>query len=81
MSWVGCTLSQACHVLLTQILPERPQIEETVDEDGIRTIVEYSVNDEGQKIKVSNLDNRARRLTSIPLCRSLAKLGECFKSH
>ena len=32
--------------------PEFPKIEETVDENGVRTIVEYTINDEGKKVKV-----------------------------
>ena len=31
---------------------EQPRIEDFVDENGIRTIVEYALNDEGKKVKV-----------------------------
>ena len=34
--------------------PRLPKPEETVDENGIITVVEYSVNDEGRKVKVSS---------------------------
>jgi translation initiation factor 3 subunit G len=33
-------------------LPEQPKIEDFVDEDGIRTTIEYTVNEEGKKVKV-----------------------------
>lgn len=32
---------------------DQPRIEESVDENGIRTTIEYSLNDEGKKVKVS----------------------------
>lgn len=31
---------------------EQPKTEDYVDENGIRTTVEYTVNDDGKKIKV-----------------------------
>lgn len=31
---------------------ERPKVEDYVDENGIRITVEYTVNDEGKKVKV-----------------------------
>jgi hypothetical protein len=31
---------------------ELPKNEEFVDEDGIRTTIEYTLNDEGKKVKV-----------------------------
>ena len=31
---------------------EQPKNEEFVDENGIRTIIEYALNDEGKKVKV-----------------------------
>lgn len=34
---------------------ELPKNEEFVDENGIRTTIEYAVNDEGKKIKVCRL--------------------------
>jgi len=34
---------------------ELPKNEEFVDENGIRTTIEYAVNDEGKKIKVFRL--------------------------
>ncbi|TDL24567.1 translation initiation factor 3 RNA-binding subunit [Rickenella mellea] len=33
--------------------PRLPKIEETVDENGVRTTIEYTVNDEGKKVKVT----------------------------
>ena len=33
---------------------EPPKIEDYVDENGIRITVEYTVNDEGKKVKVSS---------------------------
>jgi len=39
------------HHLLT--LPkDQPKIQETVDANGVRTIVEYTTNEKGKKIKV-----------------------------
>ncbi|KAF8068041.1 eukaryotic translation initiation factor 3 subunit G-domain-containing protein [Lyophyllum atratum] len=32
---------------------EHPKSEEFVDEDGVRTVIEYSVNDEGKKVKIT----------------------------
>jgi hypothetical protein len=32
-----------------------PETEESVDENGVTTIIEYSVNDEGKKVKVRGL--------------------------
>lgn len=34
---------------------ETPKVEDYVDEDGIRVTVEYTVNDEGKKVKVRAL--------------------------
>jgi translation initiation factor 3 subunit G len=34
---------------------QTPAYSETVDENGVRTIVEYSVNDDGKKVKVRRL--------------------------
>ena len=44
----------------------RPQKhEETVDENGIITVVEFSVNDEGKKVKVRCLHRRPRNLLNV----------------
>jgi hypothetical protein len=32
---------------------DQPKVEDSVDENGIRTIIEHTVNDEGKKVKVS----------------------------
>ena len=32
--------------------PEQPKGEDYIDENGIRTTVEYTINDEGKRIKV-----------------------------
>lgn len=41
------------HISSEQIPPKAPGIiSDTVDENGIRTIVEYTINDEGKKVKV-----------------------------
>ena len=43
-----------CYWLTDFRLPEHPgKPQESVDENGIITIVEYAVNDEGKKVKVS----------------------------
>lgn len=34
---------------------EDPKVEDYVDEDGNRITVEYSINDEGKKVKVRSL--------------------------
>ncbi|CCL99786.1 uncharacterized protein FIBRA_01808 [Fibroporia radiculosa] len=34
-------------------LEQPPKIEDTIDENGIRTTVEYTVNDEGKKVKIT----------------------------
>jgi translation initiation factor 3 subunit G len=34
-------------------LVDQPKIEDSVDENGIRTIIEYTLNDEGKKVKVN----------------------------
>ena len=33
-------------------MPEQPKTEDYVDENGIRTTVEYTVNEEGKRVKV-----------------------------
>lgn len=38
--------------LLTNGLTERPRLEDSIDENGIRTIVEFTVNEAGKKVKV-----------------------------
>lgn len=61
-------------------LSEQPKVEDYVDENGIRTTVEYIINDEGKKVKVrasvtfdihSLTENahRSRRRSSVP-CKS-----------
>lgn len=37
-----------------QLPSDVPRIEESVDANGIRTIVEYTTNDEGKRVKVSD---------------------------
>ena len=34
---------------------EQPKNEESVDENGIRTIIEYALNDDGKKVKVRHV--------------------------
>lgn len=41
------------HPFLSHRPPEQPRIEDSVDENGIRTTVEYTINDEGKKVKAS----------------------------
>ena len=38
---------------LTEGAEQPPKIEDFVDENGIRTIIEYSINEEGKKVKVT----------------------------
>ena len=39
---------------MTHVVPDQPKTEDFVDENGIRTTIEYTLNDEGKKVKVGN---------------------------
>lgn len=34
------------------MISDEPKIEETIDADGVRTIVQYTTNEDGKKVKV-----------------------------
>ena len=52
------------------LLPEQPKVEDFVDENGVRTTIEYSINDEGKKVKVrARIPAASARLCSEqPFC-------------
>jgi len=52
-SWVSWSWLVIATILIAT--SELPKNEEFVDENGIRTTIEYAVNDEGKKIKVCRL--------------------------
>lgn len=52
-SWVSWSWLVIATILIAT--SELPKNEEFVDENGIRTTIEYAVNDEGKKIKVFRL--------------------------
>jgi hypothetical protein len=53
---------------------EPPKIEDYVDENGIRVTVEYTVNDEGKKVKVRNHPDRRVSPAFLPLSRVFSRL-------
>ncbi|PVF97990.1 translation initiation factor 3, RNA-binding subunit [Serendipita vermifera] len=44
---------------------DHPRIEETVDADGIRTITQYTVNEDGKKVKITRRIRRVEKRTLV----------------
>ena len=54
MSLVSTIKATVDSTMLTEVYyAETPKVEDYVDENGVRTTVEYIINDEGKKVKVS----------------------------
>lgn len=51
--------------MVYDILQDQPKGHETIDANGIRTIVEYTTNEDGKKVKVSSDRSQPSRKMSI----------------
>ena len=56
MSLVSTIKATVDSTMLTEVYyAETPKVEDYVDENGVRTTVEYIINDEGKKVKVCSI--------------------------
>ncbi|KZT56273.1 translation initiation factor 3, RNA-binding subunit [Calocera cornea HHB12733] len=44
---------------------QKPKVEESVDENGLRTVVEYTVNEEGKRVKITRKIRRVLQTTVV----------------
>ena len=56
MSLVSTIKATVDSTMVTEVYyAETPKVEDYVDENGVRTTVEYIINDEGKKVKVCSI--------------------------
>jgi hypothetical protein len=82
-SLVSSKLLDHLQIIISDLCLELPKNEEFVDENGVRTTIEYTLNEEGKKVKVWVYLNCGQSLFMLTMrckTRSLAESNERCKS-
>ncbi len=81
MSKILVSILSRIYLFASHPSPDQPKSEDYTDENGIRTTIEYTVNDEGKKIKVRHRWFLSTAWYSHPRNRLQDEFDEPFKSR